>query len=91
MSRAVPVKVGVHLVFEGWGFAFSLACRNGGSMSWVVEQAGGRERLSFCGGVPVPGNGRRGRGRWQRGGRYRCTWRHSGCFGQWDVGRGSVC
>lgn len=70
----------MHLVFEGWGFAFSLACRNGGSMSWVVEQAGGREHLSFCVGVPVPANWGRGRGAWQRGGRCRGTWRYSWCF-----------
>lgn len=51
----------MHFVFEGWGFAFSLACRYGGGVSWVVKQAGGREGLSLCGLVPVPVHGHRGR------------------------------
>lgn len=72
----------MHLVFEGWGFAFSLACRNGGSVSWVVEQAGGGEGLSLCGGVPVPANGCRGRGRWQGRDLCRGTLRCSGSFRQ---------
>ena len=72
MSRAVPVQVGVHLVFEGWGFALALACGNGGRVSWVVEQTGSGERLSVCGGVPVKVDGCRSRD----------TRRHGGCFGQ---------
>lgn len=81
----------MHLIFKGWGFAFSLACGNCCGMSWMVEEAGGRKRFSFCGGVPVPCNGRRGRGQRQGGGGCRGTGRHCGCFGQLNVGRGSVC
>lgn len=85
MSRAVPIQVGMHFVFEGWGFAFSLACGNDGSVSGVIKQAGRGEGLSLCGRVPVPGNmGRDGRGRCGS------TWRCSGCFGWWDAGGGSV-
>lgn len=42
----------VHLVFEGWGFPFPLACRNGGGMRWVIEQTCRGEGLS----VPAPGD-----------------------------------
>lgn len=68
MSRALPVKIGVHFVFEGWRFAFSLACRYGGGVSWVVKQTGGREALSLRWLVPVSVHGCRGRGRRQRQG-----------------------
>ena len=71
----------MHLVFERWGFAFSLARGDSGGVSWVVEQAGGREGLSLCGGVPVPANGRRRRCRWQGWGGSWGTWRCGGSFG----------
>lgn len=84
----MPVQVGVHLVLEGRGFAFALARRNGGGVSRVVEQAGGRQRFSFCGGVPVTGDGRGGGGGGKGGGGRRRARRRRGRFGQRDEGRG---
>lgn len=77
----------MHFVFEGWGFAFPFACRDRGCVSWVVEQAWGREGLSLCRKIPVACNGRR----WQ--GRGGCTggWKSCRCFWWRDMGRWCVC
>lgn len=47
----------MHLVFERRRFAPSLARGDGGGVSGVVEQAGGRKALLLCGSIPVPGAG----------------------------------
>lgn len=82
VSWAMLVQVGVHLIFQRWGFMLPLACGDDGSVSRMVKQTGGRERISFCGEVPVQSNGCK----WGRRSGSRSGWRHSGCVGLGEVG-----